>query len=109
LVGMLTKTRGNDRTNIVAMLISIVIVVIVARVEVPWIDIGELLQHGKWELTGVNLGGWLPAGFPNVAFSWWVFIGCVICFLVSSMFRTPASQLERAKEQLRSAEETKNG
>ena len=109
LVGMLTKTRGNDRTNIVAMLISIVIVVIVARVEVPWIDIGELLQHGKWELTGVNLGGWLPAGFPNVAFSWWVFIGCVICFLVSSMFRTPASQLERAKEQLRSLEETKSG
>lgn len=109
LVGMLTKTRGNDRTNIVAMLVSIVIVVIVARVEVPWIDIGELLQHGKWELTGVNLGGWLPAGFPNVAFSWWVFIGCVICFLVSWMFRTPASQLERAKEQLRSLEETKSG
>jgi Na+/proline symporter len=109
LVGMLTKTRGNDRTNIVAMLVSIVIVVIIARVEVPSIDIGELLQHGKWELTGVNLGGWLPAGFPNVAFSWWVFIGCVICFLVSSMFRTPASQLERAKEQLRSLEETKSG
>jgi hypothetical protein len=91
------------------MLVSIVIVVIIARVEVPSIDIGELLQHGKWELTGVNLGGWLPAGFPNVAFSWWVFIGCVICFLVSSMFRTPASQLERAKEQLRSLEETKSG
>jgi solute:Na+ symporter, SSS family len=109
LVGMLTKSRGDDRTNIVAMLISIATVLVVGRVEIPWLDAGQLVQHGKWELTGVNLGGWLPAGFPNVAFSWWVFIGCVICFLVSSIFRTPKRQLERAKEQLQRIEETKVG
>jgi SSS family solute:Na+ symporter len=109
LVGMLTKTRGNDRTNIVAMLVSIALVLLVGRVEVPWLDVGELLQHGKWELTGVNLGGWLPPGFPHVAFSWWVFIGCVVCFLVSSIFRTPARQLERAKQQLQRMDEAKIG
>jgi solute:Na+ symporter, SSS family len=109
LVGMLTKTRGRDVTNIVAMVISIVTVLIVGRVEVPWLDVGELVQHGKWELTGVNLGGWLPAGFPNVAFSWWVFIGCVVCFVVSSSFRTPKRQLERAKEQLQRIDEAKIG
>lgn len=109
LVGMLTKTRGNDRTNIVAMLISIATVLVVGRVEIPWLDAGQLVQHGKWELTGVNLGGWLPAGFPNVAFSWWVFIGCGVCFLVSSSFRTPKKQLERAKEQLQRIEETEIG
>jgi solute:Na+ symporter, SSS family len=109
LVGMLTKTRGNDRTNIMAMLISIATVLVIGRVEIPWLDAGQLLQHGKWELTSVNLGGWLPAGFPNVAFSWWVFIGCVVCFLVSSIFRTPKRQLERAKEQLQRIEETKIG
>jgi SSS family solute:Na+ symporter len=109
LVGMLTKTRGDDRTNIVAMLISIATVLVVGRVAIPWLDAGQLLQHGKWELTGVNLGGWLPAGFPNVAFSWWVFIGCVVCFLVSSIFRTPKRQMERAKEQLQRIEETKIG
>ena len=109
LVGMLTKTRGNDRTNIVAMLVSIALVLLVGRVEVPWLDVGELLQHGKWELTSVNLGGWLPPGFPHVAFSWWVFIGCVVCFLVSSIFRTPARQLERAKQQLQRMDEAKIG
>jgi len=109
LVGMLTKTRGRDLTNIVAMLASIVTVLIVGRVEVPWLDVGGLVQHGKWELTGVNLGGWLPTGFPNVAFSWWVFIGCVVCFLVSSVFRTPEKQLERAKEQLQRIDEAKIG
>ena len=57
----------------------------------------------------MNLGGWLPAGFPNVAFSWWVFIGCVVCFLVSSSFRTPKEQLERAKEKLQWIEEAKIG
>jgi Na+/proline symporter len=51
LVGMLTKTRGSDRTNIAAMLVSIVTVLIVGRVEIPWLDAGELLQHGKMVLT----------------------------------------------------------
>jgi SSS family solute:Na+ symporter len=109
LVGMLTKTRGNDRTNIVAMLVAIALVLLVGRVEVPWLDVGELLQHGKWELTVVNLGSWLPPGFPHVAFSWWVFIGCVVCFVVSSIFRTPAGQLERAKQQLQRMDEAKIG
>jgi SSS family solute:Na+ symporter len=109
LVGMLTKTRGNDRTNIVAMLVSIALVLLVGRVEVPWLDIGGLLQHGTWELTVVNLGSWLPPGFPHVAFSWWVFIGCVVCFLVSSVFRTPPGQLERAKQQLQRMDEAKIG
>ena len=109
LVGMLTKTRGNDRTNIVAMLVAIALVLLVGRVEIPWLDVGELLQQGKWELTVVNLGSWLPQGFPHVAFSWWVFIGCVVCFLVSSIFRTPAGQLERAKQQLQRMDEAKVG
>jgi SSS family solute:Na+ symporter len=109
LVGMLTKTRGNDRTNIVAMVVSIVTILIVGRVEVPLLDVQELLQHGKFVLTDWNFGGWLPPGFPNIAFSWWVFFGCVVCFLVSSMFRTPASQLEKAQEHLQRIHETKSG
>ena len=109
LVGMLTRTRGNDRTNIVAMLVSIALVLLVGRVEIPWFDVGGLLQHGTWELTVVNLGSWLPPGFPHVAFSWWVFIGCVVCFLVSSVFRTPPGQLERAKQQLQRMDEAKIG
>jgi solute:Na+ symporter, SSS family len=109
LVGMLTKTRGNDRTNIVAMLVSIVTVLIVGRVEMPWLDAGEVVRHGKFMLTSVNLGGCLPAGFPHIAFSWWVFIGCAVCFLISSMFRTPVSRLERARQQLQRAQETEIG
>jgi len=109
LVGMLTKTRGNDRSNIVAMLISIITVLIVGRVQVPWLDVGQLIAHGTFVLTELDLGGWLPSGFPNVAFSWWVFIGCVICFVVSCLFRTPASQLERTKEHLEGTAEAKSG
>jgi SSS family solute:Na+ symporter len=109
LVGMLTKTRGNDRTNIVAMVVSIVTVLIIGRVEMPWLDAGEVVRHGKFMLTSVNLGGWLPAGFPHIAFSWWVFIGCAVCFLISSIFRTPVSRLERAREQLQRIQETEIG
>src|SRR5260370_34359561 len=105
LVGMLTKARGSDRTNIVAMLVSIVTVLIVGRVEMPWLDAGELLRHGKFVLTTANLGGWLPAGFPHIALSWWGFTGCAGCFLVSSVFRTPERQLERARVQLERVQE----
>src|ERR1700730_11982302 len=109
LVGMLTKTRGNDRTNIVAMVVSIVTVLIIGRVEMPWLDAGEVVRHGKFMLTSVNLGGWLPAGFPHIAFSWWVFIGCAVCFLVSSIFRTPERQLEKTRVQLERVPEPKIG
>jgi hypothetical protein len=108
-VGMLTKTRGSDRTNIAAMLVSIVTVLIVGRVEIPWLDAGELLQHGKMVLTTTNLGGWLPTGFPHIAFSWWVFIGCAVCFSVSSSFRTPERQLEKTRVQLERVPEPKIG
>jgi solute:Na+ symporter, SSS family len=101
LLGMLTKTRGNDRSNVWAMVISIALVLVVARAKIPMIDLTVWLTQGRLLLTDWNVGGWLPAGFPEIAWPWWYFIGCGICFLVSSVFQTPAVRLEKAKEHLR--------
>ena len=98
LLGMLTKKRGNDRANIIAMIVAIAVVLVIARAKVPMVDLAGSWSHGRVVLTDWDLGWWLPAGFPEIAWPWWYFIGCAICFLVSFLFRTPAAQLERTKE-----------
>jgi solute:Na+ symporter, SSS family len=105
LVGMLTKTRGSDRSNIFAMLLAIVAVLVIARVKLPWFDIVSLFSQGRLRWIDWNLGGWLPPSWPSIAGPWWVFIGCVVCFLVSISFKTPKSQILRSEGRLREAED----
>jgi solute:Na+ symporter, SSS family len=105
LVGMLTKRRGSDLTNIVAMLLAIVSVLIVGRVKLPGFDIVSLVTRAEWHWMDWNLGGWLPASWPVIAGPWWVFIGCVICFVVSVLFPTPERQIRLSEGRLRNGEE----
>lgn len=104
LVGMLTKSRGSDRTNIFAMLLAIVAVLVVARVKLPGFDIVSLFSQGQLRWVDWNLGGWLPPSWPSIAGPWWVFIGCVVCFIVSISFKTPRRQILRSEGRLREAE-----
>ena len=105
LVGMLTKSRGNDRMNILAMLLAILTVLVVARVKLPGFDLVSLFLHGQLRGTEWNLGGWLPADWPSIAGPWWVFIGCVVCFFVSISFKTPRSQIRRSEGRLQEADQ----
>jgi hypothetical protein len=109
LVGMLTKSRGNDRMNISAMLLAIVTVLVVARVKLPGVDLVSLFSQSRWHWVDWNLGSWLPASWPSIAGPWWVFIGCVICFVVSISFKTPPEQILRREGRLREAEQLAPG
>jgi len=97
LVGMLTKSRGSDRSNIFAMLLAIVAVLVIARVKLPGFDIVSLFSQGRLRWVDWNLGGWLPPSWPSIAGPWWVFIGCVVCFLVSISFETRGARFCGAK------------
>lgn len=105
LVGMLTKRRGSDRTNIIAMLLAIVAVLVVARVKLPGFDLVSFFTHGQLRWTDWNLGGWLPPSWPSIAGPWWVFIGCVVCFIVSVSFKTPQRQILRSEGHLREVQQ----
>ena len=85
LVGMVTRTRGADGTNIIGMLLGVIAVLVLCKIELP--------------LFGATLrfGGFMPAWWPKIAFSWYVFIGCVVTFGFSILFRTPASQVTAAE------------
>jgi SSS family solute:Na+ symporter len=105
LVGMLTRSRGSDRTNIVGMLLAIMAVLVVARVKLPGFDLVSFFTHGQLRWADWNLGAWLPSNWPAIAGPWWVFIGCVVCFTVSISFKTPRTQILRSEGHLREVQQ----
>ena len=73
LLGMLSGTRGNDRANVVAMLGGIVAVFLVGKVHLPGI---------------IDFGRWMPAWWPEVAWPWYVLIGCTATLAIALPFRS---------------------
>ncbi len=74
--GMLTRTRGNDRGNIIAMIVGFTVVAILSG-----------LPNGITNIFGTQLytqPGWLPV----LAFPWWICFGTIVTFFVAILFRT---------------------
>jgi len=65
LLGMLTRARGNDRGNLLALLCGFLTV---------------CLLSGLFSLPGVTL--------PKIAFTWHIMFGCLATFAVGVLFRT---------------------
>jgi urea transporter len=69
---MLTKTRGNDRGNLIAMLCGFLVVLVLS---------GTINSALAW--FGIAA---LP--LPKIAFTWYIMFGSVVTFVVGVMFRT---------------------
>jgi len=89
LVGMLTRRRGADGTNIIGMILGVIAVLVLCKIELP--VFGATLKFG----------GFMPDWWPKIAFPWFVFIGCVVTFGFSVLFRTPPAQIAAAAEHVR--------
>ena len=76
LAGMLTKARGNDFGNIVAMIAGFIVVVILSG-----------LPNNIAGLFGRKLY-MQPSWLPIMEFPWWIFFGTVVTFSVTIFFRT---------------------
>jgi SSS family transporter len=76
LLGMLTKTRGNDTGNLIAMSTGFVVVAILSNLP------NELL--GLAGMPTYEVPGWLPV----IEFPWRIMFGTVTTFAVGAMFRT---------------------
>src|SRR5947207_1600982 len=96
LLGMLTRSRGSDAANVVAMIVGIMSVLVLCKVAIPAFDIDALL-HGKFIAGTWNLGWFMPEWWPKIAWPWFIFVVCVVTLAISVLFRTPASQIEAAK------------
>ncbi len=95
LVGLLTKRRGNEAGNLLAMVCGFVVVAILSG-----------LHNDIWALLHPNLHGgkpavlWAPHWLPRIEFPWRIFFGAVVTFSVAVIFRTPERQLQVAADHM---------
>jgi Na+/proline symporter len=74
--GMLTRTRGNDRGNVIAMIIGFIVVAILSGLPN---NIAGIL--GRQFYTQ-------PSWLPVMEFPWWICFGTIVTFSVAIIFRT---------------------
>jgi Na+/proline symporter len=79
LLGMLTRTRGRDGWNVVAMILGMTAVLVLCKVELKGL---------------VNFGAFMPAWWPHISWPWFVLVGCSVTFLTGVLFRTDEAQLQ---------------
>ncbi|HEY5705236.1 MAG TPA: sodium:solute symporter [Terrimicrobiaceae bacterium] len=93
LVGLLTKRRGCEAGNLLAMLCGFLVVALLSG-----------LHNDLWTLLHPAAAGfahpalWAPAWLPRIEFPWRIAFGAVVTFAVAVCFRTPEPQLLVAKE-----------
>ena len=86
LLGVLTKKRGHDIGNVIAMVCGISAVLILCKVSVPFINLGDLFS-GKGLVPGKLSFGWfMPEWWPAFAWPYYVLIGSVVSFLIAACF-----------------------
>src|SRR5256886_6788841 len=60
LLGMLTRSRGRDEANVIAMILGITSVLILCKVALPAFDVGALLRgefkHADWNFGWFKIG-----------------------------------------------------
>jgi len=76
LCGIFTKRRGNDRGNIVAMLIGFSVVAALSG-----------LPNGIASIFGVQFYS-QPRWLPVLAFPWWICFGTIVTFFVAILVRS---------------------
>lgn len=84
LAGMLTKSRGNNQGNIIAMIIGFIVVAILSG-----------LPNNIAGLFGTKVYR-QPSWLPVMEFPWWICFGTVVTFSVAILFRTGREHDPRA-------------
>jgi Na+/proline symporter len=97
LIGLLTRRRGSERGNMLAMTAGFVAVALFSG-----------LHNDVWALLhpAVAAGAkvtplWAPHWLPRVEFPWRIAIGTLVTAAVAALFRTPEPQLALAEAHLK--------
>jgi Na+/proline symporter len=91
LLGMLTRTRGSDAGNIIAVTAGLLIVFATS---------GRL--HDLFNLlAGTNYQ--MPAWLPQIEFTWYALVGAIATLAVGLLFRTPLHVIQATEERAESS------
>jgi Na+/proline symporter len=89
LIGLLTKGRGSDAGNVLALAAGLLATVVVGQLNIT-------VLNTVAPVFGIHRTFEQPAGIPEVSFTWWPMIGALVVFCVGVLFRTPRRVLESA-------------
>ena len=96
VVGMLTRSRGNNRGNLLAMICGFIFVAILSGLHN---DVWALLHPAS--ITGQQaVPLWKPDWLPVIEFPWRITCGTLLTIAVAICFRTPRGQIEQAAAHL---------
>jgi hypothetical protein len=84
---MLTRTRGSDFGNMVAITCGLLTTIVLSKI--PFEEIDKAFPN----LNTLAYVAWLP----KVAFTWFALVGALVVFCVGVLFRTPESVLSRVQ------------
>jgi SSS family transporter len=102
LLGMLTRTRGSDGVNVVAMIVGISSVLVLCKITIPAFDFLALFT-GRIVPAEWNFGWFMPDWWPKISWPWFVFVGCAVTLAISVLFKTPESQIAAAEAHVANA------
>jgi SSS family transporter len=83
LLGMLSSRLGSDKMNVVAMIGGIFAVFFVGKVHLPGL---------------IDFGRWMPSWWPEIAWPWYVLIGCSTTILLSLFLSAVRNILPQGQE-----------
>ena len=86
LVGMLTRTRGNDRGNMLALVCGLTAVFFASGLHVT---VGNWFVEPGYQYV-------LPWWMPVIPFTWFAMIGGLVTFVIGLCFRTPPEMIAHA-------------
>ena len=102
LLGMLTRSRGSDGMNVVAIIVGISSVLVLCKITIPAFDILALFR-GKLVAAEWNFGWFMPEWWPKISWPWYVFVGCTVTLAITVLFRTPTGQIAAAEAHVAAA------
>lgn len=87
LVGMLTKTRGSDRGNMIAVTVGLVTIFVMSGL---YLSVANMFVEQGYEYV-------MPTWMPKIAFTWYAMVGAVATLVVGLFFHTPVGVVETAQ------------
>jgi SSS family transporter len=98
LIGMLTKNRGSDTGNLIAVTVGLITTIVMGELH---ITVANMLAP----LFGMHGTFSAPVWLPKVSFTWFAMIGALVVFAVGVLFPTPPHVLEEARRREQEAQE----
>jgi Na+/proline symporter len=97
LIGMLTRTRGSDFGNMIAVTVGLIGMFFLTGQHIDLMNILNPVPRGEPPLYK------LPAWVPAIKWTWFAMVGAAIVFFIGIFFRTPPEVIEAARQKAEQA------